>query len=112
VQTQESRKSLSTPISPLEMTMHRFLHGLKYIKGIVRHHRYDNMNELPHLVREAESQLADEVQIKAHAIGVGRYTPRAPPSTVPTPSSRPTNFPTSSSYLVMYASSRTLLGSR
>ena len=31
----------------VEMTMQHFLHGLKFtIKGIVRHHRYNNMNEL------------------------------------------------------------------
>ena len=40
----------------IEMTMQRFLNGLKYtIKGIVRHHRYTNMNELLHHTREAES---------------------------------------------------------
>ena len=49
----------------VEMTMQRFLHGLKYnIKGIVRHHRYNNMNELLHHAREAESQLAEEAQAK------------------------------------------------
>ncbi|KAK1601812.1 hypothetical protein QYE76_048283 [Lolium multiflorum] len=44
----------------LEMTMTRFLNGLKYdIKGIVRHYSYTTMNELLHHAREAESQLAD-----------------------------------------------------
>jgi hypothetical protein len=43
-----------------------FLHGLKYnIKGIVRHHQYNTMNELLHHAREAESQLAKETQVKA-----------------------------------------------
>ena len=40
----------------LEMTMQRFLNGLKYdIKGIVRHYSYTTMNELLHHAREAES---------------------------------------------------------
>ncbi len=40
----------------VEMTMQRFLHGLKFtIKGIVRHHRYTTINELLHHAREAES---------------------------------------------------------
>ncbi|KAK1608010.1 hypothetical protein QYE76_031683 [Lolium multiflorum] len=82
----------------LEMMMQRFLHGPKYtIKGIVRHHCYTNMNELLHHAREAEAQLAEEAQIKGHAMGAGHYTSRAPPSTAPTPSSRPATFPTSSS---------------
>ncbi|KAK1691976.1 hypothetical protein QYE76_008673 [Lolium multiflorum] len=81
----------------LEMTM-RFLHGLKYdIKGIVRHHSYTTMNELLHHAREAEAQLAEEAQIKGRATGAGRYTPRAPPSTAPTSSSRSAQFSTSSS---------------
>ncbi|KAK1685240.1 hypothetical protein QYE76_046088 [Lolium multiflorum] len=63
----------------LEMTMQRFLHGLKYdIKGIVRHHSYTTMNELLHHAREAEAQLAEEAQIKGRATGAGRYTPRRP----------------------------------
>ncbi|KAK1620655.1 hypothetical protein QYE76_026172 [Lolium multiflorum] len=82
----------------LEMTMQRFLHGLKYdIKGIVRHHSYTTMNELLHHAREAEAHLAEEAQIKGRATGAGRYTPRAPPSTAPAPSSRSAPFPTSSS---------------
>src|SRR5215218_5253231 len=45
----------------LEMTMQRFLNGLRFnIKGIVRHHGYTTMNELLHHAREAESQLAEE----------------------------------------------------
>ncbi|KAK1608993.1 hypothetical protein QYE76_032666 [Lolium multiflorum] len=40
----------------LEMTMQRFLNGLKYdVKGIVRHYTYTNMNQLLHHAREAES---------------------------------------------------------
>ena len=40
----------------LEMTMQRFLHGLKLqIKSIVRYHKYETMNELLHHAREAES---------------------------------------------------------
>ena len=50
----------------IEMTMQRFLHGLKQnIKGIVRHCQYTNMNELLHHAREAEAQLAEEAQAKS-----------------------------------------------
>ncbi|KAK1604934.1 hypothetical protein QYE76_028607 [Lolium multiflorum] len=73
----------------LEMTMQRFLNGLKYdIKGIVRHYSYTNMNQLLHHAREAESQLADEAKIKGRATGAGRFTPRAAPSMAPAPSTR------------------------
>ncbi|KAK1669110.1 hypothetical protein QYE76_057269 [Lolium multiflorum] len=80
------------------MTMHRFLHGLKYnIKGIVRHHTYNTMNQLLHHAREAEAQLAEEAQIKGRATGAGRFTPRASPSTASAPFSRSAYFPTLSS---------------
>ncbi|KAK1652406.1 hypothetical protein QYE76_070211 [Lolium multiflorum] len=47
----------------LEMTMQRFLNGLKYdVKGIVRHYTYTDMNQLLHHAREAESQLAEEAK--------------------------------------------------
>ncbi|KAK1612962.1 hypothetical protein QYE76_036635 [Lolium multiflorum] len=79
----------------LEMTMQRFLNGLKYdIKGIVRHYNYTNMNQLLHHAREAESQLADEAKIKGRATGAGRFTPRAAPSTVPAPSTRSAPYST------------------
>ncbi|KAK1680976.1 hypothetical protein QYE76_041824 [Lolium multiflorum] len=72
----------------LEMTLQRFLNGLKFnIKGIVRHHSYTTMNELLHHAREAESQLAEEVQQRGRATA-GRFTPRAPPPTAPAPSTR------------------------
>ena len=80
----------------LEMTLQRFLNGLRFnIKGIVRHHTYATMNELLHHAREAESQLAEELQMKGRATGAGRYTPRAPPSMAP--STRPADVPSSSS---------------
>ncbi|KAK1677889.1 hypothetical protein QYE76_038737 [Lolium multiflorum] len=80
----------------LEMTLQRFLNGLRFnIKGIMRHHSYATMNELLHHAREAESQLAEELQMKGRTTGAGRYTPRAPPSMAP--SSRPADVPTSSS---------------
>ncbi|KAK1611951.1 hypothetical protein QYE76_035624 [Lolium multiflorum] len=61
----------------LEMTMQRFLNGLKYdIKGIVRY-TYTNMNQLLHHAREAESQLATKQRSKDE-LRAGRYTPRAP----------------------------------
>ncbi|KAK1609011.1 hypothetical protein QYE76_032684 [Lolium multiflorum] len=82
----------------LEMTMQRFLNGLKYdIKGIVHHYSYTTMNEFLHHAREAESQLAEEAKVKGRATGAGRYTPRAPPSTTPAPSSRPASYSTPSS---------------
>ncbi|KAK1617266.1 hypothetical protein QYE76_022783 [Lolium multiflorum] len=62
----------------LEMTMQRFLNGLKYdVKGIVRHYTYTNMNQLLHHAREAESQLAEEAKVKGRATGAGRFTPGA-----------------------------------
>ncbi|KAK1687138.1 hypothetical protein QYE76_047986 [Lolium multiflorum] len=78
----------------LEMTMQRFLNGLKYdVKGIVRHYSYTNMNQLLHHAREAESQLAEEAKVKGHATGAGRFTPRAP-STAPAPSTRSAPYST------------------
>ncbi|KAK1627547.1 hypothetical protein QYE76_001862 [Lolium multiflorum] len=78
----------------LEMTMQRFLNGLKYdVKGIVRHYTYTNMNQLLHHAREAESQLAEEAKVKGRATGAGRFTPRAP-STAPAPSTRSVPYST------------------
>ncbi|KAK1682178.1 hypothetical protein QYE76_043026 [Lolium multiflorum] len=83
----------------LEMTMQRFLNGLKYdIKGIVRHYTYTNMNQLLHHAREAESQLAEEAKVKGRATGAGRFTPRAlcaAPSTRSVPYSTPPSKPVS-----------------
>ncbi|KAK1662362.1 hypothetical protein QYE76_050521 [Lolium multiflorum] len=60
----------------LEMTMQRFLNGLKYdVKGIVRHYTYTNMNQLLHHAREAESQLAEEAKVKGRATGAERLHP-------------------------------------
>ncbi|KAK1652935.1 hypothetical protein QYE76_070740 [Lolium multiflorum] len=79
----------------LEMTMQRFLNGLKYdIKGIVRHYSYTNMNQLLHHAREAESQLADEARIKGRVTGGGRFTPRAAPSSAMAPSTRSAPYST------------------
>ncbi|KAK1663391.1 hypothetical protein QYE76_051550 [Lolium multiflorum] len=79
----------------LEMTMHRFLNGLKYdVKGIVRHYSYTNMNQLLHHAREAESQLAEEAKVKGRATGAGRFTPRAPPPAAPAPSTRSAPYST------------------
>ncbi|KAK1600861.1 hypothetical protein QYE76_017948, partial [Lolium multiflorum] len=78
----------------LEMTMQRFLNGLKYdVKGIVRHYTYTDMNQLLHHAREAESQLAEEAKVKGRATGAGRFTPRAP-STAPAPSTRSVPYST------------------
>jgi hypothetical protein len=49
-----------------QMTMQWFLHGLRLpIKNIVRHHTYNNMNQLLHHAMEAEAQLAEEAQQKS-----------------------------------------------
>ncbi|KAK1685989.1 hypothetical protein QYE76_046837 [Lolium multiflorum] len=88
----------------LEMTMQRFLNGLKYdVKGIVRHYTYTNMNQLLHHAREAESQLAEEAKVKGRATGAGRFTPRAP-STAPAPSTRSAPYSTPPSKTVSNAS--------
>src|SRR3954463_16430157 len=63
----------------VEMTLQRFLHGLKFnIKSIVRHHQYYNMNDLLHLAREAESQLAEEAPLKSKYSTSSRFSPRTP----------------------------------
>ncbi|KAK1627771.1 hypothetical protein QYE76_002086 [Lolium multiflorum] len=60
----------------LEMTMQRFLNGLKYdVKGIVRHYTYTDMNQLLHHAREAESQLGEEAKVKGRATEA--FTPSA-----------------------------------
>ena len=71
----------------LEMTMQRFLNNLKLpIKSIVRHHRYETMNELLHHAREAESQLAEEAKARARFPSTGRFSVRStPPPHVSTP---------------------------
>src|SRR4051812_6887854 len=71
----------------VEMTMQRFLHGLKFnIKSIVRHHAYYNMNDLLHLAREAESQLAEEAQMKSRYAPSIRFSPRTPSAPTESPS--------------------------
>src|SRR3954463_3608548 len=77
----------------VEMTMQHFLHGLKFnIKSIVRHHQYYNMNDLLHLAREAESQLAEEAQLKSRYSTSSRFSPRTP-SAVPMESQSASNRP-------------------
>ena len=49
-----------------EMTMQRFIHGLKFgLRGTVRSQKYDTMNEMLHHAREAESQLAEEAKVRS-----------------------------------------------
>ncbi|KAK1629149.1 hypothetical protein QYE76_003464 [Lolium multiflorum] len=49
----------------LEMTMQRFLNGLKYdVKGIVRHYTYTNMNQLLHHAREANHSWLKKQRLK------------------------------------------------
>ncbi|KAK1603858.1 hypothetical protein QYE76_027531 [Lolium multiflorum] len=82
----------------LEMTMQRFLNGLKYdIKGIVRHYSYTNMNQLLHHAREAKLQMAEEAKVKGCATGAGRFMPHAPPPKAPVPSTRSAPYSTPSS---------------
>ncbi|KAK1660967.1 hypothetical protein QYE76_049126 [Lolium multiflorum] len=79
-----------------EMKMQRFLNGLKYdIKGIVRHYSYTNMNQLLHHAREAESQLAEEANVKGRATGARRFMPGAPPTAGAIDALRPYSTPTS-----------------
>ncbi|KAK1611264.1 hypothetical protein QYE76_034937 [Lolium multiflorum] len=61
----------------LEMTMQRFLNGLKYdIKGIVRHYSYTNMNQLLHHAREAESRLTKQrSKVELRELGVSHRGP-------------------------------------
>src|SRR3954471_18208101 len=71
----------------VEQTMQCFLHGLKFtIKSIVRHHAYYNMNDLLHLAREAESQLAEEAQMKSRYAPSSRFSPRTPSAPMESPS--------------------------
>src|SRR3954469_1914011 len=80
----------------IEMTMQHFLHGLKFtIKSIVQHHQYYTMNDLLHLAREAESQLAEEAQLKAKYTSSSRFSPRTP-SAVPMESYGANNWASSS----------------
>src|SRR4051812_5743409 len=77
----------------VEMNMQSFLHGLKFtIKSIVRHHQYFTMNDLLHLAREAESQLAEEAQMKSRFSPSIKFTSRTP-SAVPMESNGPTRRP-------------------
>ena len=85
----------------IEMTMQRFLNNLKLpIKSIVRHHKYETMNELLHHAREAESQLAEEAKSRARFPSSSRFFARpipptaASPAAVPfTPSAKPASTP-------------------
>src|SRR3954465_12765908 len=77
----------------VEMTMQRFLHGLKFtIKSIVRHHAYYNMNDLLHLAREAESQLAEEAQMKSRYAPSSRFSPRTPSAPMESDAEHPTDI--------------------
>ena len=70
------------------MTLQRFLHGLKLqLKSIVRHHKYETMNDLLHHAREAESQLAEEAKVKTRYSSTSRFSARSslPPSPAPAP---------------------------
>ena len=82
----------------IEMTLQRFLHGLKLqLKSIVRHHKYETMNDLLHHAREAESQLAEEAKVRRYS-STSRFPARSslPPSPAPAPAAagRPTSSST------------------
>jgi hypothetical protein len=50
----------------VQMTFQSFLHGIKIsIKNTVRHHTYNDMNQLLHHAMEAKAQLAEEAQQKS-----------------------------------------------
>jgi hypothetical protein len=71
----------SRVIESVQMTLQRFLRGLKLpIKNIVWHHTYNDMNQLLHHAMEDEVQLAEEVQQKSRYSAASRYTARAPSS--------------------------------
>jgi hypothetical protein len=81
----------------IQMTMQRFLHGLRLpIKNIVRHHTYNDMNQLLHNAMEAEAQLAEEAQQKSCFSPASRYTARAPSSPAPVPLEGTPTHPSSS----------------
>jgi hypothetical protein len=70
----------------IQMTMQQFLHELRLpIKNIVRHHTYNDMNQLLHHAMEAEAQLAEDAQQKSRFSPASRYTARAPSSLAPAP---------------------------
>ena len=72
------------------MTMQRFLNNLKLpIKSIVRHHKYETMNELLHHAREAESQLAEEAKSRARFPSSSRFSARPIPPTAASPAAVP-----------------------
>ncbi|KAK1694670.1 hypothetical protein QYE76_011367 [Lolium multiflorum] len=66
-------------------------------RGFEEEDGYTTMNELLHHAREAESQLAEEAEVKGPATGAGRYMPRARPSTAPAPYTRSAPYSTPSS---------------
>src|SRR3954471_24387227 len=64
----------------LEMTMQQFLNNLKLpIKSIVRHHRYETMNEFLHHARETESQLAEQAKARARYPSTCCFSERSSP---------------------------------
>jgi hypothetical protein len=70
----------------ISMTMQRLLHGLRLpIKKIIRHHAYNDMNQLLHHAMEAEAQLTEEAQQKSCFSPASRYTARVPSCPAPAP---------------------------
>jgi hypothetical protein len=79
------------------MTMQRFLHRLRLpIKNIVRHHTYNDINQLLHHAMEAKAQLAEEAQQKSRFSPASQYTARAPSSPAPVPLEGTPTHPSSS----------------
>jgi hypothetical protein len=70
----------------IQMTMQLFLHGLRLpIKNIIRHHTYNDMNQLLHHAMEAKAQLVEEAQQKSRFSPASQYNARAPSSPAPVP---------------------------
>ncbi|KAK1630852.1 hypothetical protein QYE76_005167 [Lolium multiflorum] len=85
----------------LEMTMQRFLNGLKYdVKGIVRHYTYTDMNQLLHHAEKLNHSWLKKQRLKdvLRELGVlhpARPLQRAPSTTRSVPYSTPPSKPVS-----------------
>jgi hypothetical protein len=82
----ELLKERSRVHESIQMILQMFLHGLRFpIKNIIRHHTYNDMNQLLNHAMEAEAQLAKEAQQESRFSPASRYTARAPSNPTPAP---------------------------
>jgi hypothetical protein len=87
---------LSRVQESVQMTLQRFLHGLRLpIKNILMHNTYNDMNHLLHHAMEAEAQFAEEAQQKSRFAPASPYTARAPSSPAPAPVEGTSSYPSS-----------------